>query len=49
MGLSGYALITEDFIFAERHILGLQKIVTLRGGVSTFFGGSEKLLVEILR
>lgn len=49
MGLSSYALVTCDLVFAERHMLGLQKIVTLRGGFKTFFGGSEKLLVEILR
>jgi hypothetical protein len=48
MGLCGYAMVTGDLEYANRHLEGLCKIVKLRGGVGTFVG-AEKLLVEILR
>jgi hypothetical protein len=47
MGLSAHALVTNDLDFARKHIEGLCRIVTLRGGTGTF-GDNEKLLVEIL-
>jgi hypothetical protein len=49
MGLSSHALVTGDLDFAKNHLDGLARIVVMRGGFSTFYNGSEKLLVEILR
>ena len=49
MGLSAHAMVTDDLGFAKIHVDGLAKIVQMRGGFSTFYNGSEKLLVEILR
>ena len=48
MGLAGHALMTGNHKSAMQHLAGLRKIVSLRGGVTTF-GDNPKLLVEILR
>ncbi|KAF2812776.1 uncharacterized protein BDZ99DRAFT_507057 [Mytilinidion resinicola] len=48
MSIAGHALVTGDTKAAKNHIEGLHKIVTLRGGVTTF-RPNAKLLVEILR
>jgi hypothetical protein len=48
-GLSSHALLTGDLNMAKKHVDGLCRIIAARGGTRTFFGGSEKLLVEVLR
>lgn len=48
MALAAHAHLTGNFKAAKNHMDGLCKIVSLRGGV-TSFGDSVKLLVEILR
>ncbi|KAI1765462.1 hypothetical protein GGR53DRAFT_261179 [Hypoxylon sp. FL1150] len=48
MAFAGHALLTGDYKLAMNHVEGLRKIVSLRGGVSTF-KSNPKLLIEILR
>ena len=48
MGLTGHAFWTGNSESARHHMEGLNKIVTLRGGVATF-KENPKLLIEILR
>lgn len=48
MALAGHALSTSNLRSAVNHLEGLYKIVSLRGGVTTF-RSKPKLLVDILR
>ena len=48
MGLAGLALLSGDSKSAQHHVVGLHKLVGLRGSVSAFTHNA-KLLMEILK